>query len=391
MPAILTLFRITAKSVSYAQYDFIWVGIGHEIDVGVLDVIAHTAHKTPTATAEALVNRLQELSVRLDIGFDRLKNITQRAIALQESTLQRNIQGTVNGLKKYITLVEGNLKNFTLQAESKLVRKFRDKENLLNTKSILIKDKLFTVVKYRDKGITDYITNLKSLSEYAFLSKLKINMERIDNLIPLVGRNIKKHAGDLQRNVHGAYNGFDKYYHLALERFEKNMARTDVRFVKCFTDRVNNLEQKAKSVQAGSFKIIANRGRILKERTDLLPLSCYQYEQSAQKVTADNMKRLHNLYQRLIGTKEQSFSLKLNRFQLSRYLKIASDKEKSLTDRIQRLNSLKPENVLKRGYSITRDPFGKVVKSINQIETGQSIVTQYDEGYSESIISRKGA
>jgi len=43
----------------------VWVGIGHEIDVGVLDHLAHTSHKTPTAVAKVLVERLQALDERL--------------------------------------------------------------------------------------------------------------------------------------------------------------------------------------------------------------------------------------------------------------------------------------------------------------------------------------
>jgi len=108
----------------------VWVGIGHEIDLGVLDLVAHSSHKTPTAVAETLVSSLQELSIRLDTAYDRLKNITQRVIALLESNLQRNIQGSVNTLRTYYSLLEGKIKNSTLQAESKFIRKVADKENL---------------------------------------------------------------------------------------------------------------------------------------------------------------------------------------------------------------------------------------------------------------------
>ncbi len=50
----------------------VWMGIGHEIDVTVPDFVAHTSHKTPTAVAAALVERLQDLDVCLKSTKDRL-------------------------------------------------------------------------------------------------------------------------------------------------------------------------------------------------------------------------------------------------------------------------------------------------------------------------------
>ena len=39
----------------------VWVGIGHEIDLTVPDLVAHTRFNTPTAVAEALVERIRTL------------------------------------------------------------------------------------------------------------------------------------------------------------------------------------------------------------------------------------------------------------------------------------------------------------------------------------------
>ncbi|MDP8209740.1 MAG: exodeoxyribonuclease VII large subunit [Candidatus Stygibacter australis] len=50
----------------------VWTGIGHEIDTSVLDYVAHTSFKTPTAVAEHLVARYDTLKVNLDNFQDRL-------------------------------------------------------------------------------------------------------------------------------------------------------------------------------------------------------------------------------------------------------------------------------------------------------------------------------
>lgn len=48
-------------------------GIGHERDVSVADMIAHTAHKTPTAVAAFLVRNIEEILHQLLLAEERLK------------------------------------------------------------------------------------------------------------------------------------------------------------------------------------------------------------------------------------------------------------------------------------------------------------------------------
>ena len=368
----------------------IWVGIGHEIDVGVLDVVAHSAHKTPTAVAETLITRLDELSASIEVAHDRMKHNTERMIALQESSLQRNVQAIINGLKNYFTLVENKIKNYTLLSESKFVRIFSEKENILIAKSLLIKDKSLTILKDRERELASNQTNLKSLTDDIYLSKAKSIQEKIDKLIPSTRRYVQKMEVDLKRNIHGASIGLHKYYDLIFERFEKKLVLTDSKVMKCFTDRVSKLDQLTKTLQYRFSNVIIDNGKLLYEKTVLLSSLCGHYETDNQKQIADKTQRLNNIYKKFTRSQEKSISVYESRFQLSRYMKIISDKENTLNDKIQRLNSLKPENVLKRGYSITRDDHGQVIKSINQIDQGQAIVTQYSDGYSESIVSRKG-
>lgn len=376
--------RITSSPIP------VWVGIGHEIDVGVLDVVAHTSHKTPTAVAEALVGRLRDLVIGLEVAFDRLKNNSARVIALIESKQQRNIMGSVSGLKKYFALLEGNLRNSILRAESRFVNKFMEKEGSLDTRSVRMKEKLSALMGNRERDIADYTANLKSVTESAIISKLRAIQDAIDNLIPSLERNLKTCEDDQQRNIHGAMSGLQKYYHVVCERLEKNVARTDARFIKRFTDQVNDLAQKEKAIQTGFIQIIKNSGRALQERSAFLSASCLRRRLAAQNDVAGSTDRLRVLYQKHLQSKEQLFSTRVSRLQLSRYMKIVSDCEKSVAANVRRLNSLKPENVLRKGYSITCDAFGNVVRSALQLEHGQVIVTQYAEGSTESIISKKG-
>ena len=44
----------------------VFTGIGHEIDISVADIVAHSAHKTPTACAEAIIDRAAHVIQRAE-------------------------------------------------------------------------------------------------------------------------------------------------------------------------------------------------------------------------------------------------------------------------------------------------------------------------------------
>lgn len=87
----------------------VWVGIGHEIDTGVPDHVAHTSYKTPTAVAEALVQQLAGLEDRLLIAADRLDALSKRPIELAERALERSHNGLTQGTRKLLALAESQL------------------------------------------------------------------------------------------------------------------------------------------------------------------------------------------------------------------------------------------------------------------------------------------
>ena len=78
----------------------VWVGIGHEIDFVVLDSVAHTSFKTPTAVAEELVRRLKALDDRLGIADGRLHDLVERQLTLETRNLHRNVTGLLRGASR---------------------------------------------------------------------------------------------------------------------------------------------------------------------------------------------------------------------------------------------------------------------------------------------------
>ena len=68
----------------------VWTGLGHEIDRAIADEVAHSAHKTPTACAAALVARVRDAHRRAEAAWS--------AVAIRASAL-------VDGAERRLDLV----------------------------------------------------------------------------------------------------------------------------------------------------------------------------------------------------------------------------------------------------------------------------------------------
>ena len=58
----------------------VFTGIGHQIDTSIADVIAHTAHKTPTACAKAVIAYVEEFMGNLSWTAGELRRVTERSL-----------------------------------------------------------------------------------------------------------------------------------------------------------------------------------------------------------------------------------------------------------------------------------------------------------------------
>ncbi len=85
----LSCFDSYALAANCAQFPLpIISGIGHERDVTVLDAVAHTRAKTPTAAAEFLINRAAETITHMMNLQDRLVHTTRNILAHEENQLK---------------------------------------------------------------------------------------------------------------------------------------------------------------------------------------------------------------------------------------------------------------------------------------------------------------
>ena len=66
-------------------------GIGHEIDLSVADLVAHTSQKTPTAVAGFLMDAVRSFDVGLEEGARRLRELSDRRLEEESRALAESV------------------------------------------------------------------------------------------------------------------------------------------------------------------------------------------------------------------------------------------------------------------------------------------------------------
>lgn len=94
-------FEDYALAANCAQFPLpVIVGIGHERDTTVLDFVAHTSLKTPTAVAAFLIERMDDEARQLR-NCERIGQLALRLLDLRRSQLQQSDQALRAALRQY--------------------------------------------------------------------------------------------------------------------------------------------------------------------------------------------------------------------------------------------------------------------------------------------------
>ena len=278
----------------------VWVGIGHEIDVGVLDFVAHTSFKTPTAVAEHLVRRLAELDQRLAIAEDRLRDLADRQITLAARNMERSVQGLLQGTRKHHAHGWASLEQAALRVKSGFESHFAAKAGLLDRIAVELRERSRAKIDSRGE-------QLSSTEQKLF----RASLARIDAADEAVARGIQ-----------GLRQGSRKHLDLNASRLELRMSR--------------------------------------------LRAAAHQLDSSAD-----------------------TFAGLQRRFRLARYEARLAEFGKSLQMQQGRFDNLRPEKMLRRGYSITRDAAGRIVTSVADVRPGERLSTQLADGTVQSTVEDK--
>lgn len=139
----LSCFDSYMLAANCAQFPLpIITGIGHERDETVLDIVAHTRAKTPTAVAEFLIANLSETAYELDsLSQNIVTLVTQR---IQEEAMQLDLLETKNsfalkGWYREQEIVLTSAKNVLTNGMQRIIRENKNRfatfEEVLEKKS----------------------------------------------------------------------------------------------------------------------------------------------------------------------------------------------------------------------------------------------------------------
>lgn len=166
----LSSFDSYMLAASCAQFPIpIITGIGHERDETVLDIVAHTRAKTPTAVAEFLVDNMNKhmeelLSIQLSI-------VTSTRLRLQEETVRLNTYELQNA---YI------LKDWSKQQANFL---YLAKSTLEKSASRVKKEEELTLNSIKERLVTNTIRLSRSESVRIENIERQVNLVSPENLL----------------------------------------------------------------------------------------------------------------------------------------------------------------------------------------------------------------
>ena len=159
----LSCFDSYNLALNCAQFPLpIIAGIGHQRDVSILDMVAHTSVKTPTAAAEFLISNLVEAEDMINEFAHQLSNFASKATKNEERRLEmtrlRIKQAARTGFLKETNLLSTYLIKIKNYAQNRMVHE-SSRLNLIQTKIETHSPKFLT-----ERGYTITTMNGKRLT-----------------------------------------------------------------------------------------------------------------------------------------------------------------------------------------------------------------------------------
>ncbi len=149
----LSCFDTYELASNCAQFPLpVLVGLGHERDETVLDFVAHTSVKTPTAAAVFLIDRIQDFADALDEVMERLSSFSRQRMTEEKMRLQGLSMRLPTRVVQYISdekLRMQKCENRLKQASSMKVEKEKYRMMYLGQKLPMALKQLFDREKHR--------------------------------------------------------------------------------------------------------------------------------------------------------------------------------------------------------------------------------------------------
>jgi len=208
-------------------------GIGHEKDDSIVDLVAHTRLKTPTAVAEFILEGLGAFEEKINL-------MEQKAVSLVEEQIEEE-QERLEELTSEITALVRNLLNFKKQELMQQTWKFQQEIKL--------------ALQMSEHRIEKKLQRIGFLANHYFFVRNK-KMEQAQNLLDLTIPKL------LIRKTHHLDDYLKKFKLLSYRQLEGEKHRIELSGQKAVLLNPSNILKKG-------YTITTVRGRLLKDLSDL--------------------------------------------------------------------------------------------------------------------------
>ncbi|WP_437222599.1 exodeoxyribonuclease VII large subunit [Planctomicrobium sp. SH661] len=352
-----------ALAVANCKYP-VWVGIGHEINLCVLDHIAHTSHKTPTAVAEALLSRVRQVDDRLQLASERLTETVDRRRDLAERELKLRENGLSQGTRKQLQIQAERFGRYVSHLETVLTEQAARHEGRFER----------SVATLRERT----------------RSSLERAVEKLDGAEQSIQMNVEQRWVDSQkvlaRAQWGLREGVRKQITWIQERLQRRVERVRASIRLQTDQKSSRLDHSRFRLQTASARQIQKTEEGLVSTRLRVPVA---YQNCVLR-TSENLRwRVRSLMKVILLFEQLETGLRKvrARVQFRNFDARREVADTRLLEKQRRLEAMRPEQLLKKGYTISRTTDGQVIRSTSQLAFGEEILTQVHDGTVTSRIT----
>jgi len=236
----------------------VWTGIGHEIDISVLDYVSHKFFKTPTAVSEDLVARFVEMDRHLNEAKNRFQSTWNHRFDKEKALIDDAKIGIHEGTRKLLDTLKISLKNYANQLSVKVNSRI-----LSEIKKVSISKNMLTSIP---------INIVKRQKDYLNNHKMRFKIDRFQQRINNEQKNTNHQKDQLTRLFNIWVNNFKRdvgYFKLRFNK-ENILTRIKTEKIKIRTKKSTLKAYDPKTSLKRGFSLVYNKkGKLLKSVSEI--------------------------------------------------------------------------------------------------------------------------
>jgi len=168
-----------ARRIAAYKYP-VWTGIGHEIDLSILDHVANRYFKTPTAVAEDIVARFVEMKRHLEEAENRFRSTWLYRYDRDRKWLDEALTGIVQGTRKLLDSTRSYLLGYATTLSSRVQNRLTKEKSRIAVSQNLIKTAPLSLIIRKNERQKDRTERFQSgyLRHIANTQKDLLNLKK---------------------------------------------------------------------------------------------------------------------------------------------------------------------------------------------------------------------